>query len=102
MTPFAASVRQEIADFLGALLTVYVIVIIAWIVLQFVFAMGVRMPYSRWFNAVLDFLRDTANPWLNLFRRLPLRIGPLDLSPIVAIIVLQIVGGIVINIIDPA
>ncbi len=98
----AASARDEIADFLGALLTVYVIVIIAWIVLQFVFAMGVRMPYSRWFNAVLDFLRDTANPWLNLFRRLPLRIGPLDLSPIVAIIVLQLVGGIVIDIIDPA
>jgi YggT family protein len=91
--------RREIADFLSALLTVYVIVIIAWIILQFVFAMGVRMPYSRWVNAVLDFLRDTANPWLNLFRRLPLRIGPLDLSPIVAIIVLQIVGQIIVGII---
>ncbi len=87
VTIFAASVRNEIADFLSALLTVYVIVIIAWIVLSFIFAMGVRMPYYRWSNAVLDFLRDTANPWLNLFRRLPLRIGPLDLSPIVAIIV---------------
>jgi YggT family protein len=102
VTIFAASAREEIADFLSALLTVYVIVIIAWIILQFVFAMGVRMPYSRWTNAVLDFLRDTANPWLNLFRRLPLRIGPLDLSPIVAIIVLQLVGGIVINIVRPA
>jgi YggT family protein len=102
MTVFGASVRTEIADFLSALLTVYVIVIIGWVILSFVFAMGVRMPYTRWFNAVLDFLRDTANPWLNLFRRLPLRIGPLDLSPIVAIIVLQIVGGIVIEIIRPA
>ena len=102
MTVFAASARQEIADFLSALLTVYIIVIIAWIVIQFVFAMGVRMPYNRWVNAILDFLRDVSNPWLNLFRRLPLRIGPLDLSPIVAIIVLQVVGGIVIRIIDPA
>ena len=101
MTVFAASARSEIADFLSALLTVYVIVIIAWIVFSFIFAMGVRMPYTRWFNAVLDFLRDTANPWLNLFRRLPLRIGPLDLSPIVAIIVLQIAGGIVIELIRP-
>ena len=42
---------------------------------------------------MLDFLRDTANPWLQLFRRLPLQIGPLDLSPIVAIIALQIVGA---------
>ena len=102
MTLFAASVRSEIADFLDALLTVYVIVIIGWVILSFVFAMGVRMPYTRWFNTVLDFLRDTANPWLNLFRRLPLRIGPLDLTPIVAIIVLQILGGIVVGAIDPA
>jgi YggT family protein len=96
------NVRAEIADFLGALLTVYVIVIIGWIVLSFIFSMGVRVPYSRWFNAVMDFLRDTSAPWLNLFRRLPLRIGPLDLSPIVAIIALQVLGGIVIGLIDPA
>jgi YggT family protein len=101
VTIFAASAREEIADFLSALLTVYVIVIVAWVVVSFVFAMGVRMPYSRWSNAILDFLRDTANPWLSIFRRLPLRIGPLDLSPIVAIIVLQLVGGIVIEIIRP-
>ena len=93
--------RQEIADFVDAFVTVYVIVIIAWVVASFIFAMGVRVPYSRWSNAVLDFLRDTANPWLNLFRRLPLRVGPLDLSPIVAILVLQIVGNIVIGLIDP-
>jgi YggT family protein len=101
MTVFG-SVRSEIADFVGAFVTVYVIVIIAWVVLSFIFAMGVRVPYSRWSNAVLDFLRDTANPWLNLFRRLPLRVGPLDLTPIVAIIALQILGGIVVGLIDPA
>ena len=102
MTVLAASAREEIADFLGALITVYVIVIIAWVVLSFIFSMGVRVPYSRWSNAVMDFLRDTASPWLNLFRPLPLRIGPLDLTPIVAILVLQIVGGIVVRLIDPA
>jgi YggT family protein len=94
-------VREEIADFLGALVTVYVIVIIAWVLISFVFAMGVRVPYARWSNAVLDFLRDTATPWLNLFRRIPLRVGPLDLTPIVAILVLQIVGGIVVDLIRP-
>jgi YggT family protein len=102
VTVFAASARQEIADFVGALITVYVIVIIAWVVLSFIFSMGLRVPYSRWSNAVMDFLRDTSTPWLNLFRRLPLRIGPLDLTPIVAIIVLQILGGIVVGLIEPA
>jgi YggT family protein len=51
---------------------------------------------------VMDFLRDTATPWLNLFRRLPLRIGPLDLTPIVAIIALQLLGGILVGVIRPA
>jgi YggT family protein len=95
------SARSEIADFISAFVTVYVIVIIAWVVLSFVFSLGLRVPYSRWSNAVMDFLRDTANPWLNLFRRLPLRIGPLDLTPIVAILALRIVGGIVVSLIDP-
>ena len=102
MTVFAASARQEIADFLDALLTVYVIVIIAWVVLSFIFSMGLRVPYARWSNALMDFLRDTSTPWLNLFRRLPLRIGPLDLTPIVAIIALQLLGGILVAAIDPA
>ena len=101
VAPFA-SVRSEIADFVNAFVTVYVIVIIAWIVLSFIFAMGVRVPYSRWSNAVMDFLRDTASPWLNLFRPLPLRIGPIDLTPIVAIIALQLLGGILVGVIDDA
>ena len=94
-------VREQIAEFLSALIWVYVIIIIAWIVVQFVFSMGARVPYSRPLNAVLDFLRDVSEPYLRIFRRLPLRIGPLDLSPIVAILVLRIVGGIIVGLIDP-
>ena len=101
MTVFA-SVRGDIAEFLSALLTVYVLVIIAWVVVSFVFSMGVRVPYNRWSNGVLDFLRDTAEPWLRIFRRLPLRIGPLDLSPIVAIFVLQIAGRIIVGLVRGA
>jgi len=93
--------RQQIAEFLDALILVYVIMIVAWIVVSFVFSMGGRVPYSRPLNAVLDFLRDVSEPYLRIFRRLPLRIGPLDLSPIVAILVLRIVGNIVVNLIAP-
>jgi YggT family protein len=101
VTVIAASVRANVADFLSALITVYVIVIIAWVVVSFLFSLDVRIPYSRWSNAVLNFLRDTANPWLSIFRRLPLRIGPVDLSPIVAIIALQLLGGILVDAIRP-
>jgi YggT family protein len=95
-------VRQEIAGFLDALIFVYTICIIAWIVASFVFSLGARVPYNRYFSAVLDFLRDVSDPYLRIFRRLPLQLGPIDLSPIVAIITLQIVGGIVVSLIDPS
>jgi YggT family protein len=94
-------VRQQIADFLSALIWVYTIIIIAWIVASFVFSLGARVPYSRPLNAILDFLRDVSEPYLRIFRRLPLRIGPMDLSPIVAIFALRIVGGIVVALIAP-
>ncbi len=93
--------RQEIADFLAALIFVYTIIIVAWIVAQFVFSLGARVPYNRYFSAVLDFLRDVSEPYLRIFRRLPLRLGPIDFSPIVAIFVLRIVGNIVISLIAP-
>jgi YggT family protein len=93
--------RQNIADFLSTLLWIYSLCLIAWIVVSFVFSMGVRMPWSRPINAVLDFLRDVSEPYLRIFRRLPLRIGPLDLTPIVALIALRVVGGIVVNLIAP-
>ena len=93
--------RQEIADFLSALIFVYTIIIVAWIVAQFVFSLGARVPYNRYFSAVLDFLRDVSEPYLRIFRRLPLRLGPIDFSPIVAIFALRIVGNIVISLIAP-
>ena len=93
--------RQEIADFVDALVFVYTICIVAWIVASFVFSLGGRVPYNRVLNAVLDFLRDVSEPYLRIFRRLGLRIGPLDLSPIVALIVLNVVGSIVVGLIRP-
>ena len=79
---------------------VYTLIVIAWVIFSFVFAMGLRVPYSRPLNAVLDFLRDVTEPFLRLFRRLPLRVGPLDLTPIVAILALLLASRVVIALLD--
>ncbi len=101
MLALAAEVRVEIADFLSALLMVYVICLISWIVVSLVFSLGVRMPYNRPVIAVVDFLRDVSEPYLRPFRKIIPMIGPLDISPIVAILVLQIVGfSIIVPLID--
>ena len=94
-------IRHDIAQFLSALIFVYTLIIFAWIIVSWVFSFGVRIPYSRPINAVLDFLRDVTNPYLRLFRRLGLQFGPIDLSPMVAILVLYIGGRLLVNLIEP-
>jgi YggT family protein len=88
-----------VADYLNALIWVYTLVIFAYIVSTWVFAMGIRVPYSRASDAVLGFLRDVTEPYLRIFRRVIPPIGGLDLSPIVAILVLRFGGGIVVSLI---
>lgn len=93
--------RHDIASFLNALIGVYTLIIFAWIIVSWVLSFGVRIPYSRPVNAVLDFLRDVTDPFLRIFRKLGLQFGPIDFSPIVAILVLRIGGSIIVNLIAP-
>ena len=66
----ARAPRPEIAGYVDALFIVYSLIIIAYIVDQLVFSFGVRAAVlARWSNAVLEFLRDVAEPYLRIFRR---------------------------------
>jgi uncharacterized protein YggT (Ycf19 family) len=91
------NVRGTIADFVLALTWVYTLVIFAYILTNLAFTAGLRMPYSRTSDAILSFLRDVCEPYLRLFRRFLPSFGGLDFSPIVGIIVLQVVGQLVAN-----
>jgi YggT family protein len=94
-----AVARNDIADYVETLFLIYTILIFIRVLMSWF----TRIPYNTVLNAVLEFVRETTDPYLLLFRRfVPMvRIGPgaLDLSPIVAIIVLQIVARIVVGII---
>jgi YggT family protein len=94
-------VRQDIADFVSALFWVYTLCVLAYIVVSLVLSLGLRMPYSRPVNAILDFLRDVTEPFLRIFRRLGLQFGPFDLSPIIALIVLQLASRLIVGLIAP-
>ncbi len=94
-----ATVRDDIADFVETLVLVYVLLIIAYILTQLFFGFGGRMPYNRAGSAIMGFLHDTVEPYLRIFRKFIPPLGPIDLSPIVAIIVLQIGGAIVAGIV---
>jgi YggT family protein len=95
-----AAVRDDIARYVDALFTVYLICIFAYVVISIMYSVGIRPPYSRWWNAIVEFLRQVVEPYLRIFRRILPMFGPLDLSPMVATIVLVVVWRIVVSLIQ--
>jgi YggT family protein len=92
-----ASARTEIADYLSTVIYVYTLIIIVYIVMNLLFAAGIRPPYSRSTDRVLGFLRDVCEPFLRIFRRLMPAMGGFDFSPVLAIISLYIVNVVVVQ-----
>ena len=95
MSLYMAITRADVADYVETLAIVYLVLIFIRILTSWI----PRMPYNRYLAAFLQFVSDVTDPYLNLFRRfMPMvRMGPgaLDLSPIVATIVLILVSSIV-------
>lgn len=95
MSLVLATTRDDIANYVQTVFYVYSLLIIAYILSSLFFAFGGRLPYSRWSSAILGFLRDVCEPYLSIFRRFIPPIGPLDLSPLIGILLLQFVGRLV-------
>jgi len=85
-----ADVGDSIANFVNVFIFVYILLILVYILSSWI-----RLPYSPWLNRIQRFLYDVCEPYLRLFRRIIPPLGPLDLSPMVAIIVLYVIQGIV-------
>ena len=92
-----ASTRTQESDYQSTVIYVYTLLIILYIVVQLLFAAGLRPPYSRTLDAVLSFLRDVCEPFLRLFRRVLPSFGGFDFSPILAILTLGIINTIVVQ-----
>lgn len=95
-----ALTRFDVADYVGALFLVYIILILINVLLSWV----PRMPYNRALRATLDFIKETTDPYLNFFRRFlpPLGGGgfALDLSPMIGVILLFVARSIVVGLIE--
>lgn len=96
----AALTRDDVANYVDALFLVYIILIFINVLSSWI----PRMPYYRWLRAVLDFVAETTNPYLNLFRRVIPSLGggggfALDLSPMIGVIVLFVVRGVIVALI---
>ena len=99
MSVLLAITRIDVANYVAAVFLVYFILIFIRILLSWI----PRMPYYPWLRATVDFIHQVVDPYLNLFRRVipPLGAGgmAIDISPILAIIILTIVGRVVVALI---
>ncbi len=88
-----ADAVDSVANFINVFITVYILLILAYVLTSWI-----RLPYSPWLNRIQRFLYDVCEPYLRIFRRIVPQIGPLDLSPMVAILVLvlvqRVIGGL--------
>jgi YggT family protein len=95
-----ALTRNDVADYVAALFLVYIILILIRVLISWI----PRMPYNPALRSVLDFVVQTTDPYLNLFRRIIPPIGGggfgLDLSPMIGLIVLFILRGLVVALIS--
>jgi YggT family protein len=97
MIPLAIT-RDDVADYVAALFLVYIILILIRVLISWI----PRMPYNPALRATLDFITETTDPYLSLFRRILPPIGGgfgLDLSPMIGIIVLFILRGLAVALI---
>jgi len=94
VTLLADSISQA-ERFVTVFITVYTIVLLAYVVTSWL-----RLPYSPWLNRIQRFLYDVSEPYLRLFRRVLPSMGPLDLSPMIAIIVLWLLDQVLIRILE--
>jgi uncharacterized protein YggT (Ycf19 family) len=78
-----ADAATTAANFVAVFVYVYSAVIFAYVILSWI-----RIPYSlSWLQR---FLYDVCEPYIRIFRRLLPPVGPLDLSPLIAILVLYL------------
>lgn len=97
-----AITRVDVASYLAAVFWIYSLLILARILLSWV-TMAWTLPENAALRALVAFVEDVTEPYLRLWRKIipPLRsqAGVIDLSPILAIFALWLVGDIVVGLI---
>jgi YggT family protein len=90
-----ADAIDAVQNFVHIFILVYILLIFAYILTSWI-----RLPYSTWLNRIQRFLYDVCEPYLRLFRRVLPALGPLDLSPIIAVLFLYVIDRVLASILD--
>lgn len=89
-----ADVRSSAGTFVHVFISVYILLIFAYVLSSWV-----RVGYSPTLARVQRFLHDTCDPYLRIFRRFIPLLGPVDISPIVGVVVLVVIDQVLTSVI---
>ena len=85
-----ADAASSLQSFVRVFTAIYILFIFAYVLLSWI-----QLPYSSVVATLQRFLDEVVRPYLGLFRgRIP-TLGPIDLSPIVAVVVLLVAAELV-------
>jgi len=87
-----ADTASSVQQFVSVFFSVYILLILAYVLTSWI-----RMPYSL--HRIQRFLDDVCEPYIRLFRRVLPSMGPLDLSPIVAVFTLIVARTVLVSLI---
>lgn len=88
-----ADTASTVQRFIEVFFDVYILLILAYVLTSWI-----KMPYAL--HRIQRFLDDVCEPYIRIFRRFLPSLGPLDLSPIVAIITLVVVQRVLVGAIE--
>ncbi|MBP0001211.1 MAG: YggT family protein [Cyanobacteria bacterium SID2] len=83
-----SSIVQLLAQTLETFLTIYFALLIIRVLLTW-------FPNVNWYDPPFSILSQLTDPYLNLFRSIIPPLGGLDFSPILAILLLQVVQSLI-------
>lgn len=92
MPMLLADLATSLQRFVSVFFDVYILLILAYVITSWI-----RLPYAL--HRLQRFLDDVCEPYLRLFRRVLPTLGPLDLSPIVAVVVLFVLQRLLVALI---
>jgi YggT family protein len=81
-----ADAISSVETFINVFVLLYWLVIVVYIITSWL-----RLPYSPTLNRIQRFLYDVCEPYLRIFRRLLPSTGPIDLSPLLALLALGVI-----------
>ena len=89
-----ADAQSWVRRFVDVFISVYIVLIFAYVLSSWI-----RVGYSPTLARVQQFLHDTCDPYLRIFRRFIPLLGPIDISPIVGIVVLVVIREVLTSVI---